>query len=120
MAGVRTLTVAGSGQYRQLVRSLPLRGLTGLQIRHAGPVSAGALLPYEHLGRLVLIRCAMEGTLEALRELPELRRLVLSECLGTVDLAPLAPLEELVIELRRGTHVSGTELIPPERLVRRD
>ncbi|MFD6886505.1 NACHT domain-containing protein [Streptomyces sp. NPDC059957] len=117
---VEKLTVAGSGQYRQLVRSLPLRGLTALQIRHAAPVSAGALLPYERLGRLVLIRCALEGGLEALRDLPALRRLVLSECLGTVDLSPLAPLEELVIELRRGTHVTGAELIPPERLVRRD
>ncbi|MCX5299223.1 NACHT domain-containing protein [Streptomyces sp. NBC_00193] len=117
---VEKLTVAGSGQYRQLVRSLPLRGLTALQIRHAAPVSAGALLPYERLGRLVLIRCALEGSLEALREFPALRRLVLSECLGTVDLSPLAPVEQLVIELRRGTHVRGTELIPPERLVRRD
>ncbi|WP_327252065.1 NACHT domain-containing protein [Streptomyces sp. NBC_01244] len=117
---VEKLTVAGSGQYRQLVRSLPLRGLTALQIRHAAPISAGALLPYERLGRLVLIRCALEGTLEALRDVPALRRLVLSECLGTVDLSPLAPLEELVIELRRGTHVTGAELIPPERLVRRD
>ncbi|MFJ7266146.1 NACHT domain-containing protein [Streptomyces sp. NPDC099050] len=117
---VEKLTVAGSGQYRQLVRSLPLRGLTALQIRHAAPVSAGALLPYERLGRLVLIRCALEGSLEALREFPELRRLVLSECLGTVDLSPLAPVERLVIELRRGTHVRGAELIPPERLVRRD
>ncbi|MCJ0872876.1 NACHT domain-containing NTPase [Streptomyces sp. AP-93] len=117
---VERLTVAGSGQYRQLVRSLPLRGLTALQIRHAAPISAGALLPYERLGRLVLIRCALEGTLEALRDVPALRRLVLSECLGTVDLSPLAPLEELVIELRPGTHVTGAELIPPERLVRRD
>ncbi|MFF1415081.1 NACHT domain-containing protein [Streptomyces sp. NPDC058289] len=117
---VEKLTVAGSGQYRQLVRSLPLRGLTALQIRHAAPVSAGALLPYERLGRLVLIRCALEGSLEALHEFPALRRLVLSECLGTVDLSPLAPMEQLVIELRRGTHVRGTELIPPERLVRRD
>ncbi|MCX4777515.1 NACHT domain-containing protein [Streptomyces sp. NBC_01264] len=117
---VETLTIAGSTQYRQLVRSLPLRGLTGLQIRHAAPVSAGALLPYERLGRLFLIRCALEGSLEALAELPALRRLVLSECLGTVDLAPLAPMAELVIELRRGTHVTGAELIPPERLVRKD
>ncbi|MFE4264850.1 NACHT domain-containing protein [Streptomyces sp. NPDC056883] len=117
---VEKLTVAGSGQYRQLVRSLPLRGLTALQIRHAAPVSAGALLPYERLGRLVLIRCALEGSLEALREFPALRRLVLSECLGTVDLSPLAPMEQLVIELRRGTHVRGTAPIPPERLVRRD
>nr|WSX52548.1 NACHT domain-containing protein [Streptomyces sp. NBC_00974] len=117
---VRTLTVAGSGQYRQLVRSLPLRGLVGLQIRHAAPVSAGALLPYERLGRLVLIRCALEGGLEPLREFRELRRLVLSECLGTVDLSPLAALGELVIEVRGGTHVSGAERIAPERLVRKD
>ncbi|CAM5392319.1 ATP-binding protein [Streptomyces avidinii] len=117
---VRTLTVAGSGQYRQLVRSLPLRGLEGLQIRHAAPVSAGALLPYERLGRLVLIRCALEGSLKPLREFRELRRLVLSECLGTVDLSPLAALDELVIEVRGGTHISGAERIPPERLVRRD
>lgn len=117
---VRTLTVAGSSHYRQLVRSLPLPDLAGLQIRHAAPVSVGALLPYRRLARLVLIRCALEGTLEALREFPELRRVVLSECLGTVDLAPLAPLDDLVIELRRGTHVSGAELIPPERLVRKD
>ncbi|MET9466211.1 NACHT domain-containing protein [Streptomyces sp. NPDC006544] len=117
---VRMLTVAGSGQYRQLVRSLPLRGLEGLQIRHAAPVSAGALLPYERLARLVLIRCALEGSLKPLREFRRLRRLVLSECLGTVDLSPLAGLDELVIEVRGGTHVSGAERIPPERLVRRD
>lgn len=118
--GVTTLTVAGSGQYRQLVRALPVRSLDSLQIRHAAPVSVAALLPYERLARLVLIRCALEGSLEPLREFGALRRVVLSECLGTVDLSPLAAMDRLVIEVRRGTHVTGAERIPPERLVRKD
>ncbi|MER6518729.1 NACHT domain-containing protein [Streptomyces sp. NPDC060334] len=118
--GVRTLTIAGSGQYRQLTRELPLPDLDGLQIRHAAPVAIEALLPYERLTRLTLIRCALEGTLEPLRAFRGLRRLVLSECLGTVDLSPLADLEGLVVEVHRGTNVSGAERIAPEWLVRRD
>ncbi|MCX4630598.1 NACHT domain-containing protein [Streptomyces sp. NBC_01443] len=115
--GVKDLTIAGSLQYRQLIRSLPLPGLGSLQIRHAAPVSVAALLPYQRLTELVLIRCVFEGTLEPLTELAGLRLLVLRECLGTVDLSPFAEVDGLVIEVDRRTSVIGTESIPPERLV---
>ncbi|WP_327282790.1 NACHT domain-containing protein [Streptomyces sp. NBC_01205] len=115
--GVKDLTIAGSLQYRQLVRSLPLPGLGSLQIRHAASVSAAALVPYRHLTELVLIRCAFEGTLEPLTELPGLRLLVLRECLGTLDLSPFADTDGLVIEVDRRTSVVGAERLPPGRLV---
>ncbi|MFB6805555.1 NACHT domain-containing protein [Streptomyces sp. NPDC056387] len=117
--GVKDLTIAGGMQYRELVRSLPLPGLHSLQLRHAAPVSAAALVPYQQLTELVLLRCVFEGTLEPLTELPGLRRLVLRECLGTLDLSPFAETDGLVVEVDRRTGVVGAERIPPERLVYR-
>ncbi|WP_406150220.1 hypothetical protein [Streptomyces sp. NBC_01012] len=35
-----------------------------------------------------------------------------------LDLAPLAGLEDLTVHLGYGTRTTGTELFPPERIVR--
>ncbi|WUC78345.1 NACHT domain-containing protein [Streptomyces sp. NBC_00536] len=114
--GVESLTIAGPWQYRQLVDRQPLGGLRSLQIRHTGPVSVGALVPYRWLTELHLSRCGIEGTLEAVAEFPALRRLVLTECSGVVDLAPLAALDGLTVEVDRRTSFTGADRVPPERL----
>ncbi|MFJ7207206.1 NACHT domain-containing protein [Streptomyces sp. NPDC098789] len=114
--GVETLTIAGPWQYRQLVSRLLLGGLRSLEVRHTAPVSIGALTPYRWLTALHLRRCGIEGTLEAFAAFPALRRLTLTECVGPVDLSPLAALDGLMVELDRRTAFTGAERIPPERL----
>ncbi|WP_405680105.1 NACHT domain-containing protein [Streptomyces sp. NBC_00868] len=111
-----SLAIAGDWQYGQFVGRRPLTGLTSLQIRYTAPVEVAHLLPYRRLTELMLLRCGLAGGLEQLRELPGLTRLRIAECAGTVDVAPLAGLDHLRLELDRRTAFTGTERIAPERL----
>ncbi|MFD8981727.1 NACHT domain-containing protein [Streptomyces sp. NPDC059564] len=111
-----SLAIAGDWQYGQLVVRPPLTGLTALQIRYTAPVDLAHLVPYGRLRELMLLRCGFGSGLEPLRELPELTRLRLAECAGTVDLSPLAEAHSLRLELDRRTAFTGTERIPPERI----
>ncbi|MGW7365619.1 hypothetical protein ACWGI8_19795 [Streptomyces sp. NPDC054841] len=56
--------------------------------------------------------------LEPLRELPRLTRLSLGDC-GYVDISPLAGNEQLEIFAHKGTLLTGEELFPPGRVVRK-
>ncbi|MFF3724473.1 NACHT domain-containing protein [Streptomyces erythrochromogenes] len=116
--GLRSLTIAGNAQYAQLARVLPTRQLDALQIRFATTVDLADASAFQDLTQLMLLRCEL-GTgngLEPLRDLPELTRLRLAECGGTLDLSPLAGLDTLRIELDRRTSFTNVDLIPPERI----
>ncbi|MFJ9648490.1 NACHT domain-containing protein [Streptomyces sp. NPDC101206] len=115
---VKMLTISGTGQYQQLVREVPLPGLTGLQIIQADGLEVGSLTPHQGLTRLLLGRCVLKGSLEALRTLPSLTRLRLRECTGDIDLSSLADLDALSFEIDRRTVATGIDRIPPERLTR--
>ncbi|MGE7390618.1 NACHT domain-containing protein [Streptomyces sp. NPDC004126] len=111
-----SLTIAGDAQYAQFVERRPLVGLTSLQIRFTAPVDLAHLLPYQQLDELMLLRCGFGSSLEPLRELPGLTRLRLAEAAEVVDLAPLARMDSLRLELDRRTAFTGVERIPPERI----
>ncbi|MFD7029103.1 NACHT domain-containing protein [Streptomyces sp. NPDC059917] len=114
--GLVDLAIAGPRQLAELMARPPLDGLRSLEVRHTAPVSLDAFTGYRGLTELVLRRCGIEGSTAAVAELPALRRLVLTECTGPVDLAPLADLERVCVELDRRTAVVGAERFPPGRL----
>ncbi|MFD8018961.1 NACHT domain-containing protein [Streptomyces lavendulae] len=110
-----SLAVAGDSQYHQLVKQPALAQLTSLQIRFATRVELANLRSCHRLDELMLLRCGIGG-LKPLRELAGLSRLRLSECVGTVDLAPLADSDSLRLELDQRSAFTGVERIPPERI----
>ncbi|MFD0268453.1 NACHT domain-containing protein [Streptomyces sp. NPDC127106] len=111
-----SLTLAGDKQLAQLAghrRQPPLRTLQVLGQDGFDP----AVLPrYEDLRFLGVSASTFTGGLRPLRNLPNLTELVLLDCRGPIDLAPLAALEQLEITVHPGTVVQGAEQIPPERL----
>ncbi|WP_078607299.1 NACHT domain-containing protein [Streptomyces flavidovirens] len=116
-AELETLTLAGDMQARQLAQqSWPFR-LTYLQIVDQASLDLGTVVAHQELTRLHLGRCQLISGVEALRELPHLRHLRLSDCGGPIDLTPLADLENLTIHTYLNTTVHGTALFPPERLI---
>ncbi|MFE3902972.1 hypothetical protein ACFXPY_22325 [Streptomyces sp. NPDC059153] len=68
----------------------------------------------------MLTRCRLPHGLEPLRELPALTEFCLYADLdeGPFDLTPLAGLDGLRITLGSETRAIGTDLFPPERIVR--
>ncbi|MEU2127101.1 hypothetical protein [Streptomyces sp. NPDC018352] len=68
----------------------------------------------------MLNRCRMPYGLEPLRELPMLTALNLyaEPAEAPYDLTPLASLDQLTITLGNETPATGTDLFPPERIVR--
>ncbi|MFF4426945.1 NACHT domain-containing protein [Streptomyces sp. NPDC001549] len=112
--GLTWLTLSGSERVADFMALPNPGGLTGLQVLDArfGPE---ALLRCPRLETLALSNCDLPAGLHALRELPELTRLSLFNG-GEYDLAPLAPLDRLRIEVGANVRVHGAELVPPERI----
>ncbi|MEV8307520.1 leucine-rich repeat domain-containing protein [Streptomyces flavidovirens] len=81
-------------------------------------VDLGTVVRHQELTRLYVGSCRRVSGLEALRELPHLTYLSLSDCEGPIDLTPLAGLENLTIHTYLNTPVRGAALFPPERLIR--
>ncbi|MGW0559261.1 NACHT domain-containing protein [Streptomyces sp. NPDC003016] len=114
--GLERLSIAGDMQAGQLAEhSHPFR-LTLLQIVDQGFLDLGTVVRHQELTTLHLAGCRFVSGLEALRDLPHLRHLSLSDCAGPVDLTPLADLENLTIHTYLNTTVHGGALFPPERL----
>ncbi|MCP3821267.1 NACHT domain-containing protein [Streptomyces sp. A3M-1-3] len=111
-----TLSITGDEQNAQLARQRPLPPLKMLQLLDQSALRPDSLLLHQEVTGIYLTRCRLTGGLGPLRSLPALTRLDLSDCSGPLDLSPLAELDQLTIEISRGTNVQGAELIPPERL----
>ncbi|MFI8387957.1 NACHT domain-containing protein [Streptomyces sp. NPDC085540] len=112
--GLTWLTLSGSERVTDFMALPDPGGLTGFQVLDAG-FGPEALLRCPRLETLALSNCDLPAGLHALRELPELTRLSLFNG-GEYDLAPLAPLDRLRIEVGANVRVHGAEAVPPERI----
>ncbi|KOG28727.1 ATP-binding protein [Streptomyces resistomycificus] len=110
------LTVSGAAQSEQLARLEEVPDIGMLQILNDDRLDPRTLARHRQLAELSLYACELTAQLDALKDLPELRRLSLSRCSGTIDLTPLAGQEHLTIHISPGTDLRGADLLPPERL----
>ena len=104
------------------VTSSPLlRRLKQLALGWQGLPDLNALAGFTELDTLILNCCHCPAGLAPLRELPSLTHLYLyarpEE--DPVDLAPLACRDDLTIHVGVETRTTGTELFPPERILRK-
>ncbi|MDJ1137434.1 NACHT domain-containing protein [Streptomyces iconiensis] len=119
---LRFLALGGGTQLRRLPGFPSLARLTGLAVHLVEDIDIRAVT---HLAGLELLRFGLCGPipdLSPLRELPALTTLELNGCAmdgPPIDLAPLADLDRLTVHLTEDSHITGTDHIPPERLVRR-
>lgn len=101
----------------QLSLAESLFGLARLDLSAMDHVDLRRLAPFSRLGELALNNCGATDV-APLAALPALTTITFYGGDGTHDLTPLADCENLTIRLAHGTHVTGTELFPPERIVR--
>ncbi|RSS80870.1 NACHT domain-containing NTPase [Streptomyces sp. WAC06614] len=113
--GMAWLSVSGPALLDGLTSLPELPRLDTLNVLQQPDLDPALLLGQPRITALDLGHCRCPKGLAALRELPELRRLVLTGP-ATHDLAPLADLDGLTIELGAGTPVTGLDRIPPERI----
>ncbi|MFE5094054.1 NACHT domain-containing protein [Streptomyces sp. NPDC056638] len=118
-SALRDLSLYGSMHLRQLARTSSLHGLETLQLNQLPSLDLGLLAPLTELKSLCLYRCVVPDGLAPLTELTGLTSLMLFHQAGPVDISPLAGLENLTVTLWNDTVATGTELFPPERIVRR-
>ncbi|WP_405688872.1 NACHT domain-containing protein [Streptomyces sp. NBC_00057] len=118
-SALRELTLSGTTHVRQLASMAPLGRLESLTLHQLSPLDLRLLTPLTELGTLCLFQCEAPDGLAPLRELTGLMSLELAAYSGPVDLTPLSGHTELTITLSYGTVATGTELFPPERIVRR-
>ncbi|MFF1910073.1 NACHT domain-containing protein [Streptomyces sp. NPDC058239] len=117
-----SLTVGGPTQLLQLERHPTLCMLTGLGVHEVDHFDPRLIPALTGLQRLFLFRCGTVGDLTPLRDLPGLTSLRLSHCAQDappIDLSPLAGIKRLTVTLLDSTRATGTELFPPERIIRR-
>ncbi|MBW5484480.1 NACHT domain-containing protein, partial [Streptomyces bambusae] len=112
---LKWLSVSGPQHLNGLAALPELPRLDTLNVLEQPDLDPAVLLGQPRTTMLNLGNCHCPKGLAALRELPELRRLVLTGR-TTHDLAPLADLDRLTIELHRGAQVAGLDRIPPERI----
>ncbi|MFJ2438601.1 NACHT domain-containing protein [Streptomyces anulatus] len=117
-SGLTSLSLYGPTHYRQLSHTPPLHGLEHLQLVQTPALDLRQLAPFTALRQLTLLPDGMPYDLAPLVDLPSLTTLALYGAEGAVDLSPLAAMENLTLHLAHGTHVTGAELFPPERIVR--
>ncbi|MGW1654248.1 NACHT domain-containing protein [Streptomyces atratus] len=118
-SALRELTLSGTTHVRQLASMAPLGGLESLTLHQLPPLDLRLLAPLTELGSLRLFQCEVPDGLAPLRELTGLTSLDLAAHRAPLDLAPLSGHTELTITLSYGTKATGTELFPPERIIRR-
>ncbi|GAA1307789.1 hypothetical protein GCM10009647_028390 [Streptomyces sanglieri] len=107
-------------QFRYVCRTPFFRRLRQLSLARLNPLNLAELADLTALRTLMLTRCRLPHGLEPLRELPSLTQLHLYAKPedAPYDLAPLAGLDGLTIHLGSEMEATGTDLFPPERIVR--
>ncbi|CAM5698335.1 ATP-binding protein [Streptomyces badius] len=106
------------GHVEQLSDEESLFGLTNLLLSHVWELDLRLLARLGRLSDLFLNNCDLSGSgLAPLADLPSLTTLCLHNSGEPVDLTPLADAEHLTIEVGYGSHVTGTEHFPPERII---
>ncbi|MGW9306353.1 NACHT domain-containing protein [Streptomyces cyaneofuscatus] len=115
---LQDLTLYGGTQFQQLARTPALHGLRDLGLVRIPFLNLDLTRHLTGLRMLTLSECAPASGLAPLAELPSLTTLRLSGKDECHDLAPLAACERLTIHLAHNTHATGTELFPPERIIR--
>ncbi|MEU6861990.1 NACHT domain-containing protein [Streptomyces sp. NPDC046876] len=116
--GLETLTVSEPAHVSRLKALPPLPHLRSLNVADHGELDLTTLLGQSRVESVHLGNCRCPDGLAALRDLPALRRLVLTGLSSHYDLAPLADLEQLTIELGSNVRADGLDRIPPERIKR--
>ncbi|MFI6108730.1 NACHT domain-containing protein [Streptomyces sp. NPDC051310] len=117
---LRSVSLAGRAQLRQLSQMQLPPSLARLALYELNPLEPSLLTELSHVQELYLWRCDLPAGLGALRDMPALNRLTLSQCPPSgapLDVSPLASMEQLTLEIPDDTAVVGTELFPPERIV---
>lgn len=117
-SGLRDLRLSGATHLRQLNRMPSLHALERMRLLKMAGADLRLLEPLTGLRDLTLVACDLASDLSALAELPSLTSLILNGGEAVLDLTPLAGADRLTIHLAHDTHVTGAELLPPERLVR--
>ncbi|MFJ2094853.1 NACHT domain-containing protein [Streptomyces sp. NPDC087901] len=107
-------------QLQELCASPDVHRISRLTLDWLDDLDLSMLAGHSTLSRLTLFRCHIPQGLAPLRELPALTRLELyiQPETGGYDLTPLAGLGTLTIALGHNVPAIGTELFPPERIVR--
>ncbi|WP_329342042.1 NACHT domain-containing protein [Streptomyces sp. NBC_01352] len=113
---LKSLTISGAKHTEELARLDEPPKVERLQIIRSSSVAPQDLTRHRQLTELSLFACELFTGLDALKELPELRRLSLNRCPGTIDLTPLADMEDLTIHVTPNTDLRGADLLPSERL----
>lgn len=113
---LETLTVSEPAHVSRLKALPPLPHLRSLNVADHGELDLTVLLGQPQVESVHLGNCRCPDGLAALRGLPGLRRLVLTGLSSAYDLAPLADLEHLTIELGSTVRAEGLDRIPPERI----
>ncbi|MFJ4318647.1 NACHT domain-containing protein [Streptomyces lavendulae] len=113
-----SLTLSGDRQLAQLAGHRVQPPLHTLQVLGQDSFDPTTLPHYEGLQYLGVSKSTFTGSLHPLKNLPNLTELVLNNCLGPIDLTPLASMEQLEIIVHSGTVVQGADQIPPGRLTR--
>ncbi|MEU5325529.1 NACHT domain-containing protein [Streptomyces parvus] len=118
-SSLRSLGLSGVSQLRQLSRTPELLGLERLRLSRIPDLDLQLVTPLTSLRELVLSQAGLPADLAPLTELRSSAAIHLN---GTTeepyDLTPLAACGHLTIHLAQGAHVTGTEHVPPERIVR--
>ncbi|RLV65742.1 Large ATP-binding protein [Streptomyces sp. CBMAI 2042] len=114
---LRELSLHGATHFRQLSRMQSLHGLERLSLVRIPGLDLRLAAPLTELRSLLVYPDSMASGLAPIAALPYLERL---ELYGTTlfDLTPLSACENLTIHLAHGTPATGTELFPPERIIR--
>ncbi|MFI6149430.1 NACHT domain-containing protein [Streptomyces sp. NPDC051109] len=110
------LTISGDGQAAELERLAPPPALRTLQILDHSALDLRAVVRHQGLVELFLSTSILTSGLDPLRDLPRLTLLSLHQCGPSIDISPLADLQELEIRLSGGARILGRELFSPERL----
>ncbi|MFF4859789.1 NACHT domain-containing protein [Streptomyces rubiginosohelvolus] len=111
------LTLHGATHFRQLSDDPSLHRLAHLQLIRLPEPDLRLLAPLDQLRDLLLGDCDLATGLAPLAELPSLSALRLYGTDEPYDLTPLSGVDNLTIHVGYGTHVIGTHLFPPERIV---